>query len=76
LWLPGRSSYSPHQAIASVVDRLGLGVKDFLFQGLQGVIVELELQLEGAIRHPPTALEHRQCLVEDVFKGHSYFSTL
>ena len=31
--------------------------------GLQALLVQLELEFEGLIRHPPTALEHGHCLV-------------
>ncbi len=34
------------------------------------VVVELKLQLEGPIGHPSPALQHSNCLVEDLFKGH------
>ena len=49
-----------------------LGVDERLFEGFQMVVVELKLQLEGSIGHPAPTLQHSNCLVEDLFKGHGY----
>jgi hypothetical protein len=36
------------------------------------LLVQLELESEGLIRHTLTALEHGDRLVEDLLKGHHY----
>jgi hypothetical protein len=38
------------------------------------LLVQLELESEGLIRHTPPALEHRDRLVEDLLKGPHYLS--
>jgi hypothetical protein len=38
------------------------------------LLVQLELESEGLIRHPPAALEHGNRLVEDLFKVHQHVS--
>ena len=43
---------SPEQAAARVIGHLGMRVEEFVFERLHLVIVELELQLEGAISDP------------------------
>jgi hypothetical protein len=47
-----------------------LALNEFVLYIIQGRIVELKLPLEGAIRHPPPALEHSYRLVENLLKGH------
>jgi hypothetical protein len=46
-------------------------LEQFLFKGLQGLIIQPELELESTVRHAPTALEQGNHLVEDLFKIHS-----
>jgi hypothetical protein len=45
-------------------------VEKFILQGGQVVVVELELELEGAKGHPSAALQHGKGLVEDLLEGH------
>jgi hypothetical protein len=48
----------PHQHAAIVVDREVVDLDQFLFEGLKRLLIQLELQLERAVGHPSTALEH------------------
>jgi hypothetical protein len=43
-------------------------LEQFLFKGLQGLIIQRELELENTVRPAPTALEQGNHLVEDLFK--------
>jgi hypothetical protein len=47
-----------------------LALDEFVLQIFQIRIIELELPLEGAIGQTPPALEHGDCLVQDLLKGH------
>src|SRR5438477_6231637 len=47
---------------------------DFGFQILEVSVIEIELELEGTIRHTAAALEHVEGAVEDLFEGHRYLS--
>jgi hypothetical protein len=47
-----------------------VGKEEFVLQGGEVVIIELELELKGPIRHAPTALEHGNYVVENLLKGH------
>jgi hypothetical protein len=49
-----------------------LALDEFVFQIFQGSVVELELPLECAVGQAPSALEHCDCLVEDLLKGHHH----
>jgi hypothetical protein len=60
----------PYQTAADVLDHLRVGVEEFILQGCQVVVVELELELECAIGYPPAALQHGKGLVEDLLEGH------
>ena len=60
----------PDQATPRVVDYVRLRVQEFILEGRQGRVVELELPLEGAIGQASATLEHRDRLVEDLLKSH------
>jgi hypothetical protein len=45
-------------------------IEEFVFERLQLVIVQLELELEGSIGDPPATLQHGKGLVEDLLEGH------
>src|SRR5262249_7453655 len=60
----------PDQDSIPLIDRHALALNEFVLYIIQGRIVELKLPLEGAVRHPPPALEHSNRLVEDLLKGH------
>ena len=44
--------------------------EDGILEGLKALLVQLELESEGLIRHTPAALEHGNRLVEDLLKRH------
>src|SRR5215469_4324514 len=48
---------SPHQHSAALVNGKMVDLEQFLFKGLQGLIIQPELELESTVRHAPTALE-------------------
>jgi hypothetical protein len=47
-----------------------LRVEEFVLEGLQGIVVQVELHLECPIGHTPPALEHRYGLVKDLLEGY------
>jgi hypothetical protein len=47
-----------------------LRVEEFILEDRQLVVIEVELELQGAIGHAPPALEHGDRLVEDLLKSH------
>ena len=70
-WRRGRTGFAgPDQATAVVIDHVGVCVENFVLERLQVVVVQTELQLEGAIGHAASALEHRHCLIEHLLEGH------
>jgi hypothetical protein len=75
-WRRGRKDFSgPDQATAVVIDHVGVCVENFVLERLQVVVVETELQREGAIGHAASALEHRHRLIEHLLEGHGRPST-
>src|SRR5215510_3947285 len=66
---------SPDQATALIIDHVGVRVEEFLLEGLQVVVVQLELEPECPVRHPPSTLEHSDRLVENLLEGHRRPST-
>ena len=66
----GAGVAGPDEAALRLVVHLWVGKKEFVLQGGEVVIVELELELKGPIRHAPTALEHGNYLVENLLKSH------
>jgi hypothetical protein len=47
-----------------------LRVEEFVLEDRQLVVIEVELELQGAIGHAPPTLEHGYRLVENLLKGH------
>jgi hypothetical protein len=52
-----------------------LRVAQFVLQGRKLLVVELELEFEGTIRHSPAALQEVHDLVEYLVKVHRHPST-
>src|SRR5262249_17613561 len=75
-WRRGWTGFSrPDQATAVIIDHMWVGVEEFLLEHLQVVVVQTELELEGAIGHAASALEHGHRVVENLLKGHGRPST-
>jgi hypothetical protein len=75
-WRRGRTRFSrPDEATAVILDRVWVAVQEFILECLQVVAVQTELQLEGAIGHAASALEHSQGLVQDLLESHRRPST-
>jgi hypothetical protein len=75
-WRRGRACFSrPDEATAVILDRAWVCVQEFVLERLQVVVVQTELQLEGAIGHAASALEHRRRLIEHLLEGHGRLST-
>ena len=63
---------SPIQTRTSrLIGREVLGLNEFLFQGFEGVVLQLELDLERPIRHALTLTEEGNHLIEDRVKVHA-----
>ena len=58
----------PHQHSPVLVDREVLGLNEFLFEGFEGFIIQLELVLERTLRHTLTLTEEGSHLIEDSIK--------
>lgn len=46
----------PHQTVPVVIAHLRVRIDELLLQRFQGIIIELKLEFESAIRHPPATL--------------------
>jgi len=53
----GRSPPCPDQDAAVLIRREAFGIDQIVFQGFEGVFIELELQLQGTIRDTTLALQ-------------------
>jgi hypothetical protein len=51
---------------------LWVSKEEFVLQRLQLVLIQLELEPERPVRHPPSTLEQSDRLVEDLLKGHGH----
>src|SRR5215471_6007841 len=60
----------PDQYPAVLICRHALAVDQRILEVFDRRIIKLELPLEGAVGHPPPALEHGDRLVENLLKGH------
>ena len=60
----------PDQHLPGLVNGQTLGLEEFILQGLQGLIVQRELQLERTVRYPAATSEEIHNLVEHVVKIH------
>src|SRR6266511_919554 len=75
-WRRGRTGFSrPDQATAVVIDYVWVGVEEFVLERLQVVVIQTELEFEGAIGHAAASLEHGQRLIENLLEGHGRPST-
>ena len=61
---------TPDEAASRIVVDLRVGVKQLVFEIVEGVLVEGKLPLEGTIGHPAAPLQHGQGVVEHLLKGH------
>ena len=66
----GASAPDPDQDSARLIGREVLGLNEFLFEGVEGVVLQLELDLECTIRHTLTLTEDGNHLIEDGVKVH------
>ena len=66
----GASVPDPDQDSARLIGREVLGLNEFLFEGVEGVVLQLELDLERPIRHALTLTEEGNHLIEDRVKVH------
>ena len=64
----------PDQAAARIIVHLRIRIENGVLEGLQVLLVQLELEFESLIRHTPAALEHGKRLVEHLLKGHRQLS--
>src|SRR4029453_5433620 len=60
----------PHEDAVVLIHRQALTVNQLILEGLQVLVIQMELQLERAIRQTSAPLEHGHRLVEDLLKGH------
>jgi len=63
-------AYDFSRRSAVLVNGEMVDLNQFLFEGLQGFVIQSELELERTVRHAPTALEQDDRLVEDLLKIH------
>ena len=54
---------------------MGVGVEEIVCERFKAVIVQVELELERAIGHAATALEHCHHLIQHLLEGHGHPST-
>jgi hypothetical protein len=74
-WNGGREGHwarvpDPHQDSARLIGSEVLGLNEFLFEGFEGFVIQLELDLERPIRHALTLTEEGNHLIEDDVKLH------
>jgi hypothetical protein len=60
----------PAQAAAGIIDHLGMGVEEFVCERFQLVVVELKLELEGAIGDAPALPQKVEELIEHGVEVH------
>ena len=60
----------PDQDTVVLIHRQALAVNDLVLEGLEVLVIELEVQLEGPIGQASTPLQHGHCLVQHLLKGH------
>src|SRR6516162_2899517 len=73
-WGCGRVA-APDQHLPRLVYGQALGLKEFIFQRVQDLIVQLELHLERAVRHPAATVEKVHHLVKYLVEVHHCPST-
>ena len=60
----------PDQHFALVIDRELLGVDEFVLERLEGLVIQLELELEDAIGHPAALAQQLLDLLQHLIKVH------
>jgi hypothetical protein len=51
-----------------------MDLDDFDLQIFEILVIQAKLSLEGSIRYPALALEHAECLIQDLLKCHGQLS--
>jgi hypothetical protein len=70
-WRRSRTGCSgPDQAMAVVLDRVGVGIEKFVLEILEGVIIQVELPFEHAIGHAASPLEQGSRVIQNLLEGH------
>ena len=69
-WRFRRWDASPNQDFALLIDGELLGLDEFLLQGLQVLVAQLELDLEGSVGDTPPALQERAYLIQHRIEIH------
>ena len=67
---PEAYATGPDQDVAPLIDRHALALDAFVFDILQGRLVELELPLEGAGRQATSLAQEGDHLIQDGYKVH------
>ena len=73
-WSRGLVVTGPDEPLA-IVNHLGVCLEHGFFEVFEVVIVNVKLPLQGPIRNPPQALEHRDGLRQDLLERHGRPST-
>ena len=66
----GASVARPNQAAPRIVADFWVGIEEFIFEIVQGLVIELELPLEGAIGHTAPLAQQGDYLIQDRDKVH------
>ena len=56
--------------MAGIINHLRVFIEECFLQILERRIIQVELALQCAIRHPPAALEHGKGMVEELLECH------
>ena len=67
---PGRGR-EPDEDASVLIPGYLLRVEEFVLEGLEGVIIQVELRLERSIGHSFAALQHGNGTINDFLEGHS-----
>ena len=62
--------HQPKPGLCLLIDGELLGLDEFLLQGLQVLVIQLELDLEGAVGDAPPALQKGAYLIEHRIEVH------
>ena len=65
-----RCTTHPDQDTAVLIHCQALAVNEFVLEGLEVLVIELEVQLEGPIGQASPPLQHGHRLVQHLLKGH------
>ena len=67
----GERLAGPAQAPAGVIDDVGVGIEQGVFEVCEVGIIQAKLALQGAIGDAPTTPQHVKGLVQNLLKGHA-----